>query len=72
MSIYVIPVCKGLMALITAMSLCARSRDSLPSVSVRRVHVVFSIAGFEDGGKPYHKTRETATLLLIICHFVLL
>ena len=32
------------------------------SVSVRRVHVVLSTAGFKGGGKPCHKTRETAAL----------
>ena len=32
----------GFMALITTLVLCARSQDSLLSVSVRRVHVVFS------------------------------
>ena len=32
------------------------------SVSVGRVNFVFSIAGFTGGGKPYPKTRETATL----------
>ena len=31
-------------------------------VSVRRVHVVLSTAGFKGGGKPCHKTRETAAL----------
>ena len=37
------------MALITAMVLCARLWDSFVSVSVRRVNVVFSTAGFKDG-----------------------
>ena len=50
------------MALITAQVLCARSQDSVMSVSVRRVHVVLSIAGFKGGGKPRRKTRETAAL----------
>ena len=30
------------------------------SVSMRRVHVVFSTAGFKDGGKPCPTTRGTA------------
>ena len=41
-------------ALVTAMALCARSQYSLLSVSMRRVHVVLSTAGFKDGGKPCH------------------
>ena len=31
-------------------------------LSVRRVHVVLSTAGFKDGGKPCRKTRKTAAL----------
>ena len=50
------------MTLITALVLCARFQDSLLSMSVRRVHVVFSAAGFKDGGKPCRKTPETAAL----------
>ena len=50
------------MALITAMVSCARSQDSLPLVSVRRVHDVFSNAGFNGGGKPCPMTRETVAL----------
>ena len=46
----------GFMAPITAMVLCARPQDS--SVSLRRVHVVFSTAGFKGGGKKCPKTRE--------------
>ena len=46
-------------AFITAMVLCVMSQDLLLSVSVRRVHVVFSTAGFKGGGKPRPKTRET-------------
>ena len=46
------------MVLITTLVLCARSQDFVMSVSVRRVHVVFSTAGFNGGGKPCHKTRE--------------
>ena len=55
-------VCMGFMALITALVLCARSQDSLLSVAVCRINVVFSTAGFKDGGKPCPKTRETAAL----------
>ena len=40
-------VCRRFMALITAMVLCARSQDSLLSVSMRRVHVLFSTAEFK-------------------------
>ena len=50
------------MALITAMVSCARSQDSLLSVSVRRLHVVFSTGRFKGGGKSCPKTRETAAL----------
>ena len=50
------------MALITTLVLCARSQDLVMSVSVRRVHVVFSTAGFKGGGKTCPKTRETAAL----------
>ena len=55
-------VCIGFMAIISAMVLCARFHDSLPSVSVRRVHVVFSTAGLKSGGKSYSKARDTAAL----------
>ena len=37
-------VCISFMALITAIVLCARSLDSVLSVSVPRVHVLFSFA----------------------------
>ena len=37
----------GFTALITAMVFGERSQDSLLSVSVRRVHIVFSTAGFQ-------------------------
>ena len=50
----------GFMALITTLVLCARFQDSLLAVSVRRVHVIFSIAGSNGGGKPCRKTHETA------------
>ena len=50
------------MALITTLVLRARSQDFVLSVSVRIVHVVLSNAGFKDGGKPCHKTRDTAAL----------
>ena len=52
----------GFTALVTAMVLCARSQDSIPSVSVRRVRVVCSTAGFEGVGKPYPMTCETDAL----------
>ena len=45
-------ICVGFMALITAMVLRARFQSLLMSVSVRKVQVVFSIAGFKGGGKP--------------------
>ena len=41
-------ICMVFMALITATVLCARSRDSLLSVSVCRIHVIFSTVGFKD------------------------
>ena len=50
------------MALITTLVLCARSQDLVMLVSVRRVHVVLSTAGFKGGGKPCHKTREAAAM----------
>ena len=50
------------MALITAVVSCAKSQDSLLSVSVRRVHDVFPTVEFNGGGKPCLKTRETAAL----------
>ena len=52
----------GFMAVITALVLCARSQDTFPSVSVRRVHVVLPTAGFKGGGKPCPNTRETNVL----------
>ena len=51
------------MALITTLVLCARSQDLAMPVSVRRVLVVLSTAGFKGGGKPCPKTRETAAPL---------
>ena len=51
-------VCMGFIELITALILWARSQDSLLSVSGRRVHVVFSTAGFKGGGRPCPKTRD--------------
>ena len=51
------------MALTTALVLCAGFKDSLLSVPVRRVQVVFSIAGFKGGGKPCPRKRETAALV---------
>ena len=50
----------GFMALITAVVLCASSQDSLLSVSMSRVHVVFSIAIFKGGGKPWHTFAVTS------------
>ena len=50
------------MALITTLILCAKFQELVMSMSVRRVHVVFSTAGFKGGGKPCRKTRETAAL----------
>ena len=44
-------ICMGFIAFINAMILCARSQDSVPSVSVRRVHFIFSTACFKGGGK---------------------
>ena len=43
-------MCVVHMELRTAMVLCARSYDSLLTVSVRRLHVVFSSTGFNGGG----------------------
>ena len=51
------------MTLISTLRLCAKSQDLVISVSVRRVHVVVSIAGFKGGGKPCRKTREIIALL---------
>ena len=59
------------MALVTSMVMCDKSNDSLLSVSVRRVHVVFSTAGFKDGGKPCPKARETAAVRIIISSYQL-
>ena len=58
----VIDICMGFMTLVTAVVLCVRSQDSVLPVSVRRIHVAFSTAGWKGAGKLYHKTRETATL----------
>ena len=55
-------VCMGFVALIPALVLCARSQDSLMSVSVRRVYVLFLSVGFKNGGKLCPKTRETTAL----------
>ena len=59
---FVLCVCMVCMELITAMVLCARSRDSLLSASVRRVHVVFSTTGYKSKGRPCQKKHETAAL----------
>ena len=53
----------GFTTLRTALIFCAKSQDSLPSVPVRRAHVVFSTAGFMGRGKPCPQTRETAAPL---------
>ena len=50
------------MAHITAMVLCARSRESLHSVSMLKAYVVFSTTGIKSGWKPSHKTREIVAL----------
>ena len=42
----------GFMALITVMVSCARSQDSVQSVSVSSVRDVLSTAGFKGGEKP--------------------
>ena len=39
------------MSLITTLVLCDRSQDLVMIVSVRRVHIVFSTAGFKGGEK---------------------
>ena len=56
-------VCTGVcfMALIADSVSGARSRSSFLSVPVRRLHVVFSTAGFKGGEKPCSETRETTT-----------
>ena len=62
LSILSLYVCIGFTALITAMVLCARSQDSVLSVSVRKERVVFSTTGFTMRGKPCPKTRESDAL----------
>ena len=52
----------GFTVLTTARVLCVRSQDLVLSVSVRRAHAVFLIAGFKGGVKPSPKTRETVAL----------
>ena len=52
----------GFTALETDLVLFARPRDLVMSFSVRTVRVVFSNAGFKDGGKPCPKTHETVAL----------
>ena len=63
-------VCVRFMPLVTAMVLCARFQDSLLSVSVRRVRVVFSTSGFKGGEKQYPKTRETKLALKMLAKSV--
>ena len=50
------------MALITTLVLCARSQDLEMSCQCVGYMSVLWTAGFKGGGKPCHKTRETATL----------
>ena len=53
------------MALITAPVSCARSQDSLLSMSARKIHVVFSTTrplDIKGGGKPCRKTRKTIAI----------
>ena len=52
-------VCMIFVAPITSMVWCARSQESLLSVSARRVHVVFSTSGFIGGGKRVVRRVET-------------
>ena len=64
-------VCMVSVALITAMVLCVKSRDSLLSVLMRRVglHAVFSPTGFKGRGKPCHKTcSHLKPVRLCVCH----
>ena len=58
-----IHVCMGIMTLIAAIVLCVKTVDSLLSVSMRKVQVLFSTAGFNGGGKPCPK------ILLSFCVF---
>ena len=50
----------GFMTLTTAVVLCTRFQGLL--LSVRRVHVVFSNAGLEEGGNPCHKAHAITAL----------
>ena len=50
------------MATMTVSVLYSRSQDSLLSVSLHRVHVVFSTTGLKGGGKRCPKTRKTTAL----------
>ena len=54
--------CNSFIALITVMVLCAMSQNSLLSVSVRRVIVIFSSAGFKGVRKSCPKACEIAAL----------
>ena len=49
-------------ALITTLVLCTRIQNLVLSVSVRRVHVVFSTAGFKGRGNPCRMTSDTTSL----------
>ena len=54
--------CVGVIARMTATVLCARSQDSVSSVSGCGVHVVFSTVEFKDGGKLCPRACETVAL----------
>ena len=56
MGIWSVYVYIGFMALVTALVLCDKSQDSLLSVSVRRVRIAFSTAGFKGGGSRVQNT----------------
>ena len=51
-------MCMLFVSLLAAMVLCGRSQDSLLSVSMCWVRVVFSTTGFKGGQKPCQKTLE--------------
>ena len=55
--------CTGIMALIATINLCTKYKDSVPSVvSVGRVHMIFSTAGFKGEEKPCPQTHKTSAL----------
>ena len=57
----------GFIGLVTALVVCARSQDSLLLVSVHRVHVVFSTAGFTVGGKEALQRGVCVRAWLVCC-----